>query len=278
MREEIRGILEKHKTVAVVGVSRDPAKDSYKVAEYLQSRGYRIIPINPFADEVLGKRCYKSLLDVPEDIKKTIEIVEIFRPAQDVPPIVEQAIQLRRKYGVPRVIWMQLGIVNREAAEQAKGEGLTVVMDRCMMMERKHMEEGGNRELERLRAKQVRELTTKVKESMKEEKSSKSVPITVEDTNFDKTVRRHSLMVVDCWTEWCGPCRMIEPVVEELAQQYAGKVVFGKLNVDENPQTAMRFNIVGIPTLLIMKNGLEVDRIIGVVPKEFIEEKLRKHL
>jgi len=86
------------------------------------------------------------------------------------------------------------------------------------------------------------------------------------------------LIVVDCWAEWCGPCRMIEPVIEELAQGYAGKVVFGKLNVDENPQTAERFSIVGIPTLLIMKNGAEVERIVGAVPQEFIEEKLKKHL
>ena len=140
MEEEIRGILGKHKTVAVVGISRDPAKDSYRVAGYLQSRGYHIIPVNPFADEVLGRRCYKSLLDAPENIQKTIEIVDIFRPAQDVPLIVEQAIQLKRKYGVLRVIWMQLGIVNKEAAERAKEERLTVVMDRCMMIERKRLE------------------------------------------------------------------------------------------------------------------------------------------
>jgi len=145
MEEKIRGVLERHKTVAVVGISRDPAKDSYRVAKYLQSRGYSIVPINPFADEVLGQKCYKSLLDVPESIQKTIEIVDIFRPAQDVPPIVEQAIQLRRKYGVPQVIWMQLGIVNEEAAERATSEGLTVVMDRCMMMERKRLEGTGRR-------------------------------------------------------------------------------------------------------------------------------------
>ena len=140
MEEEIRGILEKHKTVAVVGISRDPAKDSYRVAGYLQSRGYHIIPINPFADEVMGQRCYKSLLDAPENIQETIEIVDIFRPAQEVPPIVEQAIQLKKKYGVLHVIWMQLGIVNKEAAERAKEERLTVVMDRCMMIERKRLE------------------------------------------------------------------------------------------------------------------------------------------
>ena len=141
MEEKIRLILEKHKTVAVVGISRDPAKDSYRVAKYLQSRGFSVVPINPFADEVLGQKCYKSLLDAPENVQRTIEVVDIFRPAQDVPLIVEQAIRLRKKYGVLNVIWMQLGIVSKEAAERAEDEGLTVVMDRCMMIERKRLDE-----------------------------------------------------------------------------------------------------------------------------------------
>lgn len=133
--ETIRNILEKYKTVAVVGASRDSKKDSYVVAGYLKSKGYDIIPINPFADEVLGKKCYKSLLDVPEDLQKKIEIVDIFRPSQDVPPIVDQAIQLRKKYGRPYVIWMQLGIINEEAAKRAAEAGFTVVMNKCMRIE-----------------------------------------------------------------------------------------------------------------------------------------------
>jgi thioredoxin 1 len=85
-------------------------------------------------------------------------------------------------------------------------------------------------------------------------------------------------MVVDCWAPWCGPCRMVAPIIEELARDYAGKVVFGKLNVDENPQTATRFGIMSIPTMLIMMNGKEIDRIIGALPKHSIEERIRKHL
>ena len=85
-------------------------------------------------------------------------------------------------------------------------------------------------------------------------------------------------MVIDCWAAWCGPCRMVAPIIDELSKDYAGKVVFGKLNVDENPKTAMRFDIMSIPTLLIMKNGEEVDRIIGAVPKQSMEAKLRKHM
>ena len=133
--EEIESIYENYKTIAVVGLSKDPAKDSHRVAKYLKSKGYHIIPINPFADVILGEKCYKSLLDVPE----TIEIVDIFRPAKDVPPIVDQAIELKRKLGNPRVIWMQLGIVNEEAAKRAKNASLTVVMDKCMMIEHKRL-------------------------------------------------------------------------------------------------------------------------------------------
>ena len=133
--EEIRSILEKYKTIAVVGLSKDPAKDSHKVAKYLKTKGDRIIPINPSADVILGEKCYKSLLDVPE----TIEIVDIFRPAKDVPPIVDQAIELKRRLGNPRVIWMQLGIVNEEAAKRARNANLTVVMDKCMMKEHKRL-------------------------------------------------------------------------------------------------------------------------------------------
>ncbi|MGB9660358.1 MAG: CoA-binding protein [Nitrososphaerales archaeon] len=121
--------------MAVVGLSRDPKKDSHEVAEYLKSRGYRIIPINPFAKEILGEKCYKSLLDLPDDMKKSIEIVDIFRPSEDVLPIVEQALQLRRKYGRPFVIWMQLGIVNEDAANIAKEAGMKVIMDKCIMIE-----------------------------------------------------------------------------------------------------------------------------------------------
>ncbi|MFQ6077081.1 MAG: CoA-binding protein, partial [Candidatus Bathyarchaeia archaeon] len=124
---EVRSILERYRTVAVVGLSRDPSKDSYRVAEYLKERGYGIVPVNPFAEEILGERCYKSLLDMPEDLQKTVEIVDIFRPASDVPPIVDHTIQLRERHGTPAVIWMQLGIVNEEAAERARKAGLRVI-------------------------------------------------------------------------------------------------------------------------------------------------------
>jgi len=137
-QEEINSILESYRTVAVVGLSSNPDKPSYRVAQYLQSVGYRIIQVNPFVDEVLGEKSYRSLLDVPE----AIEVVDIFRPSEAVPAIVEEAIQLKNRVGSPKVIWMQLGIVNEEAARRAKDEGFTVVMDRCMMMEHKRLRHG----------------------------------------------------------------------------------------------------------------------------------------
>ena len=134
-QNQIKEILTKFNVIAVVGLSKEPEKDSHKVSAYLQQHGYRIIPVNPFADQVLGEKSYKSLLDIPPEIQKTIEIVDIFRPAKDVPSIVDQAIKLKAVYGKPLVVWMQLGIVNEQAAEAARKAGLIVVMDKCLMIE-----------------------------------------------------------------------------------------------------------------------------------------------
>jgi predicted CoA-binding protein len=136
-QNEIKKILAKYKIVGVVGLSREPGKDSHRVSAYLKHHGFHIIPVNPFGDEILGEKCYKSLLRIPPKIQKNIDIVDIFRPSKDVPPIVEQAIKLKAAYGKPDVIWIQLGIVNEKAAETAKKAGLIVVMDKCMMIEHK---------------------------------------------------------------------------------------------------------------------------------------------
>jgi predicted CoA-binding protein len=138
-QNEIKKILSKSKTIAVVGLSREPDKDSYRVAAYLKKKGFRIVPVNPFADEILGEKSYKSLLDIPVEIQKTLDVVDVFRPAKDVPAIVEQAVKLKAKHGKPHVVWMQLGIVNAQAAETAKKAGLTVVMDKCMMVEHRRL-------------------------------------------------------------------------------------------------------------------------------------------
>jgi predicted CoA-binding protein len=137
--DEIRSILKKYRTIAVVGLSRDQSKDSYRVAEYLQSKGYCIIPINPSVNQILEQKCYKSLLEIPDELQGTIEIVDIFRPSQDVVPIVDDAIQLRSRFGNPQVIWMQLGIVNEQAARKARDAGLKVIMDRCIAQEHRRL-------------------------------------------------------------------------------------------------------------------------------------------
>ena len=138
-QDQIRETLTKYKTIAVVGLSKEPEKDSHRVSIYMKQHGYHIIPINPFADEVLGEKSYKSLLDVPAQIRKTIEIVDVFRPANDVPPIVDQVIQLKALYGRPFVVWMQIGIVNEQAAEAARKAGFTVIMDKCIMVEHEQL-------------------------------------------------------------------------------------------------------------------------------------------
>jgi len=116
-------ILESYKVVAVVGLSPNPERESHRVGKYMKEQGYRIIPVNPTAKEVLGEVCYPDLLAVPE----SVEVVDIFRRSEDVPPIVEQAIKVHAK-----AVWMQEGIVNEEAAAVARQAGVLVVMDRCI--------------------------------------------------------------------------------------------------------------------------------------------------
>jgi len=123
-------------------------------------------------------------------------------------------------------------------------------------------------ELEQIREKKLREL----REQMSTPKIDK--PIVVSDRNFDQTTKSYPLLIVDCWAAWCAPCRAIAPIVDELAKEYSGKVVFGKLNVDENPETTQRFNVMAIPTLLVMKDGQEVDRVVGILPKNQLEAKV----
>jgi predicted CoA-binding protein len=135
---EVTEILNKYKVIAVVGLSDHLGKPSHRVAAYLKQHGYKIIPVNPTIEEALCEKSYKSLLEIPEDIQKTIEVVDIFRKSEDVPPIVEQAIQLKQKHGRPYVVWMQLDIVNEQAAQAARQAGLEVVMDKCLMKEHLH--------------------------------------------------------------------------------------------------------------------------------------------
>ncbi|MGQ9543251.1 MAG: thioredoxin [Candidatus Bathyarchaeia archaeon] len=103
-------------------------------------------------------------------------------------------------------------------------------------------------------------------------------PVKVSDETFDETVGRGGLVVVDFWAEWCGPCRVLSPIIDQLAKEYAGKALFAKLNVDENPATAARFGVMSIPTLLIFKDSRLVDTVVGLAPKIKIESILKRHL
>jgi predicted CoA-binding protein len=124
--DPILDILKKYQTIAVVGLSANPARASNEVSEYLQGAGYRIIPVNPNEKEVLGEKSYARLEEVPEKI----EIVEVFRRSEYLPGVVESAIRVGAN-----VLWMQLGIANAEATEQARAAGLLVVEDACMFVE-----------------------------------------------------------------------------------------------------------------------------------------------
>ena len=126
-------VLRAYRTVAVVGLSSNEEKPSHGVARYLQEHGYRIIPVNPAESEVLGEKSYPDLRSVPEPV----EIVEVFRRPEDVPPIVEEAIAIGAK-----AVWMQEGTANVEAARRAREAGLAVVMDRCMRTEHRRMTGG----------------------------------------------------------------------------------------------------------------------------------------
>jgi predicted CoA-binding protein len=124
----IGGVLKNYKTIAVVGLSSNPRRPSFNVTQYMQSAGYRIIPVNPNETEVLGEKCYPRLEDIPKTEK--IEIVDIFRRSEFIPPVVDSAIAV----GV-KVIWMQQGIANAAAAAKARDTGLVVIEDACILIE-----------------------------------------------------------------------------------------------------------------------------------------------
>jgi len=126
--------------------------------------------------------------------------------------------------------------------------------------------------------KRIKEKTARVNKKFGEKKSLSGQVIQITDSNFKEVVSKNPIVLVDFFADWCMPCRMMAPVVEELAREYAGKVLVGKINVDENPSTADRFQVFSIPTLVIIKSGEEVDRIVGFVPKSQVEVRLKRHL
>lgn len=122
----LKELLRSVRTIAVVGLSTDPSKDSRKVASYLKDKGYKIVPVNPSADEIMGEKSYPDLASIPEPV----DVVDVFMRSDRVPEVAEQAIKIKAK-----ALWLQLGITNEEASGKARDAGLTVVQDACMLVE-----------------------------------------------------------------------------------------------------------------------------------------------
>ena len=127
---EISKLLREYKNIAIVGLSPKTNRPSNQVARYLIEAGYNIIPVNPGHEEILGLKCYPDL----ESVSEPVDIVDVFRRSEDVPPVVESAIKIAAK-----VIWMQQGIINEEAASRARKAGLTVIMDRCLKVDHRDL-------------------------------------------------------------------------------------------------------------------------------------------
>jgi len=134
-------------------------------------------------------------------------------------------------------------------------------------------------ELEEIKKKKLEQLKKQyMNGGQNMEENLPNTPLIMTDADIDEHTKKYPTVVIDCWAPWCGPCQMVGPVIEELAKEMQGKIVFGKLNVDENPATSTKHQIMSIPTLLVFKNGTLVDRLIGAMPKEMLKQKLDSYL
>ncbi|MEM2996486.1 MAG: thioredoxin [Candidatus Bathyarchaeia archaeon] len=131
-------------------------------------------------------------------------------------------------------------------------------------------------ELEKIRREKLKKMMDKFRFNKNE--ALPGSPIEVDDKNFDEVIRSNPIVVVDCWASWCGPCRIVAPIVEELAKEYNGRILFGKLNVDDNRWISLKYNVMSIPTFLVFKNGKIIDRIIGALSRNMLEQEIKKHL
>ena len=138
------------------------------------------------------------------------------------------------------------------------------------------MENEEDEELERIKAAKLQKMMRSV--AAEKRGTAFSRPVEMTDATFKGMIQNHPLVVVDCWARWCGPCRLVAPIIEELSRDYVGRVLFGKLDVDENREVSMQYNIMSIPTLLVFKNGKLVDVIIGAMPRQALEQKITRHL
>ena len=133
-------------------------------------------------------------------------------------------------------------------------------------------------ELEEIKRKKMEQMKKEMNKSAKPSVELPDKPVVVTDATIDAAASQYPVFILDCWAEWCGPCRTIGPIIEQLAAEMKGKVVFGKLNVDENMQTANKYRISAIPTLMIFKNGKLIDKIVGAYPKPALTAKIQKFL
>jgi thioredoxin 1 len=135
-------------------------------------------------------------------------------------------------------------------------------------------------DLEKIKRRRLEEMMKSVSEKNvnKPPLQASNEPVDLTDATFNKFVEDNHLSVIDCWAPWCGPCRFVTPVVEELARDYVGKISFGKLNVDNNQRVAAQYGIMSIPTLLIFKDRKLVDQIVGAMPRQMLEPRITRHL
>jgi predicted CoA-binding protein len=133
-------VVKKYKAIAVVGASKNPEKDAYTVPEYLQQHGYTVIPVNPTAESINGLKTYPSLSAIPDELAKKIEVVDVFRPSEELPQVAKQVVELKRRTGMPLVFWGQEGLENEEAKKILSDAKIDYVMDRCMRIEHRLME------------------------------------------------------------------------------------------------------------------------------------------
>ena len=133
-------------------------------------------------------------------------------------------------------------------------------------------------ELEEIKRKKMQQMKKEMNAPAKPMVELPDKPVVVTDATIDAAASQYPIFILDCWAEWCGPCRMLGPIVEELAHELSGKIVFGKLNVDENMQTSNKHGISAIPTLLVFKNGKLVDKLVGAYPKATLAAKIQKYL
>ena len=132
-------------------------------------------------------------------------------------------------------------------------------------------------ELDEIKKRKMEKMMSDMKKSAEPSVQFPDKPVVITDDTVDAAAAQYPVFILDCWAEWCGPCRTIGPIIEELAREMKGKVVFGKLNVDQNMQTANKHRISAIPTMLVFKNGKLVDKIIGAYPKATLAGKIQKY-